>query len=103
MCTRGSVDSMQLTRDSVTSGLRMPKWFTANGDTQTGNADLSNLDDDRSVSSLRRMMTRTNRMMRMRWMRIVDVVMGVVDIVMGVVKTVMGIVVIMMGVVKAVM
>ena len=80
----------------------MPERF-ANGDAQSGYTDLSDLDDNRTVGPLRRMMSRTDRMMRVRLMRIVDVVMRMLKIVMRIVYIMMRIVNIVVRSVKAVM
>lgn len=97
------VDAVKLTRNSVTSRWRMPQRFPADGDSQARNADLAYINDHGSVRTLRVMVSRTRRVMRMSLMRAMDVVMRIVQAVMGAVNVVMGTVQTVMGVVDRLM
>lgn len=90
VCPVRRVYSMQLARNSVTCRLRMPDWFPAHGNPQAGYTDLADVDDNRAVRPLRRMVSRPGRMMGMRLMRIMHIIVGVVQIVGRVVNVVMG-------------
>lgn len=97
------VETVKLTGDPVARRLRMPQGFPADGNRQTGHADLAHVHDHGRVRTLGRMVSRaTGRWMRMRMrlMSVVDVVvrimqtmrMGAVDVVMRIVEAVVGIV-----------
>lgn len=101
--SRGCVNPVELTGNSVAGRLRMPQWFSADGHAQPGYTDLSDLDDDRSVRSLRRMVARADRMVRVGLMSVVNVVVRIVQIVVRIVQAVMRVVNIVMRSVKAVM
>lgn len=113
MSERGRVETVKLARNPVTRRLRVPEGFPANGDPQAGHTDLTHVDDNRSIGTLRGMVTRAARRwmrMGMRLMRVVYVVhvvmrivhavrMRAVDVVMRIVEAVMGIVDALMGIV----
>ena len=94
------VYTVQLTRDSVTCRLRMPERFPANGNPQSGNADLANVYNYRAVCPLRRVMPRAWRMMGMRLMRVMHVMMRIMQIMMRIVNVVMRTVDAVVGVVN---
>lgn len=81
MCSR-RINSMHLTRNPIARWLWMPQWFAANSDIKTRHTDLTHINDYWSISTLRRMMSCTRRMSRMRLMRIVNIRMRIVNIMM---------------------
>lgn len=90
VCPIRRIYAVQLARNSVTCRLRMPERFPAHGNPQAGYTDLTDVDDHRTVRSLRRMVSCPGRMMGMRLMRIMHIIVGVVQIVRRVVNVVMG-------------
>lgn len=108
VCSVRRVETMKLTRNSVARRLRMPQGLPANGNRQTGHANLTHVDDNGRVRTLGGMVSRaTGRWMGMRLMRIVDIVvrivqtvrMGAMDVVMRIVKAVVRIMETLVGIV----
>lgn len=93
------VETVKLTGNPVARRLRMPQGLPANGNRQTGHADLAHVHDHGRVRTLGGMVSGATG----RWMRMGMRLMGVVDIVMGIVQTVrMGAVDVVMRIVEAV-
>lgn len=104
----GRVDAVELTRDPVACRLRVPQGLAADGDPETGHADLAHINHHGGVRALRWMVAGAGRVMRMRLMgamnavvRIMQavVVVGAVHVVMGAVQAVMRVVHGLMGIV----
>lgn len=96
VCPGRCVYAVQLAWDPVTCRLRMPEWFPANGNPQTGNTDLPDVHDHRAVCSLRGMVSRTRWMMGMRLMRVMHIMMRIMyimvrNVVMRIVNPMVGV------------
>lgn len=92
------VETVKLTRDPVARRLRMPQGFPADGNRQTGHADLAHVYDHGCVGTLSGMVSRATG----RWMRMRMRLMSVVDVVMRIVQTVrVGAVDVVMRIVEA--